>query len=710
MQSKMAARPLIVLSALGLANAVTPVEKVIKLLDDLKAEVESDGTAEATAYDEFACFCKEQTEKKSTSIKTEQDDIDTNSATIQEKTAEKGQEETELAERKEKQEKLTSDLSATQTRCANEKASYEASNQDLEKAISSLEKALTALSGSKPAAASFLAIRTPIERSLILADALNLLATPKRQAAAAFLQKSKVDPDDPDYKFHSQGVLDTISELLEDFKKQKETADAEWGKTDEACKDTEKSISDEMTSNEEGMTTASEAINTLTEEIGTTRQNLLDSEAQLKDDKVYLKDLTSLCEVRAKDWDQRSSLRNGEVEALSQALAILQDRVQGADETANQRALLQASKNASHNKTVAAVPAAKKPVSLLQTIAVHNAVAESTLEMQKVSRVVDFLQGEGQRLHSSILGQVAAKADQPRFDSTPAYDPFKKVKKLIQGLVERLVKEATSEATKKGFCDTELGKATQDRDFRLADANKLNAELAGLEAKKDALEQEIEALTGDLGGLRDDLNTTTINRGEEKEANMETLKTAREGLEAVKEAISILKTFYKEAAKASSLLQYSPVSDDTSGPGFEGSYSGKQAASKGVIGTLEVIKTDFERTISTTKSAEKTAAADFVEFDRTSKADIGSKETKVTLDQEDLETTNNSIAQGHSDLQSQMNLLDSALKTLEELKPTCTDLTMPYEERVAKREEEIEALKKALCILDKDGVEAECSR
>lgn len=710
----MSTRSLALVSVLGLSHAVTPVEKVIKLLEDMKAEVEADGTNEAAAYDEFSCFCKDQTTKKSGAITTGQDTVDTESATIQEKTATKGQHETELSERKEKQEKLTSELKATETRCSAEQAAYEANNNDLVKAISSLEGALKALGDSKPAAASFLAIRdNAIQRSLVLADALNLLETPKRKAAAAFLQQksaSKVDPDDPEYKFHSQGVLDTISELLADFQKQKSVADEEWGKTDEACKDTKQSLSDEMASNEEGMSAASEAISTLTEEIGESRENLLNAEAQLKDEKLYLKDLTKLCESRAKDWDQRTQMRAGEVEALSQALAILTDRVAGADETVNQRALLQAHKRVlavNKTSTNATASNATKTPSFLQTVAVHTHEVELSLQMQKVNKVVDFLQSKGQSLHSTVLSQLAAKAYQPRFSATPAYDPFKKVKTLIQQLVERLLKEATAEATKKGFCDTELGKANNDRDHRLTDANKLNAELAGLEAKKDALEQEIEALTTELGDLRDDLNQTSINRKDEKAANAETLKTAREGLEAVKEAIAILKTFYKQAAKVS-FLQASPVAEDTEGPGFEGSYGGKQEASKGVIGTLEVIKSDFERTISTTTSSEKKAAADFVEFDRTSKSDIGSKETKKTLDEEDLETTKNSIAQGKSDLQTAMDLLDSALKSLEDLAPTCTDLTMPYEERVAKREQEIESLKSALCILDTDGVEEQC--
>lgn len=53
-------------------------------------------------------------------------------------------------------------------------------------------------------------------------------------------------------------------------------------------------------------------------------------------------------------------------------------------------------------------------------------------------------------------------------------------------------------------------------------------------------------------------------------------------------------------------------------------------------------------------------------------------------------------------------LLDSALKNIEELKPTCIDTGMSYADRVAKREEEIAALKKALCMLDADKVEPDC--
>merc|ERR1719356_1974292 len=102
---------------------------------------------------------------------------------------------------------------------------------------------------------------------------------------------------------------------------------------------------------------------------------------------------------------------------------------------------------------------------------------------------------------------------------------------------------------------------------------------------------------------------------------MKTIKTAKEGLEAVKEALKILKSFYKQAAKAS-FVQASPVDEDTSGPGFEGNYKGKQGASKAIIALLETIVSDFDRTDRKTEESEHQSQRDFVDYEQTAKASI----------------------------------------------------------------------------------------
>jgi len=692
---------LLLVACLVAAESVTPIEKVITLLEDLKAEVAADGQAEAATYDEFACFCRDTTEKKAGAITQGQDDIEQLSADIAAKTAEKAAKATEIQQRQKKQEQMAKELEETKARCLKEKMEYEATSADLSKAISSLDGAIKVLEASKPTTTALISIRASVEKSLALADALNLVESKKRTAVAAFLQ---VDPNDPEYKYHSQGIIEVLENLLKEFRAQKAEVDAEYAKSKKACDDLKASLTKEMADNEQAIKDLGGDIERLKSEIAKAREDLVEAEGNLKDDQAYLKDLTMRCEDRAKDWDQRSQMRGDELTALSEALKILKGSVQGADETVNKRALLL--ERARHVVAISQNTADESALSFLQS-ASSRALAQNLLEkarggastqVQK-DQVLALLSSEGRRLGSAVLASLAMKV---------ASDPFVKVKELIQKLIERLVKESTEEATKKGFCDTELGKARQDRDFRFADVKKLNAELAGLEAKRDELEEELEALASALKLLNEQLAEAEKLRADEKAENIKTLKEAKEGLDALKEAITILKVFYKQSAKAKVLLQASPVDEDTSGPGFEGAYKGKQAASKGIIGLLEVIKSDFERTLKTTAAAEKKAAADFVEFDRTSRADIGGKETKTTLNEQDLETTKTTIEKKMKDLQTNMDLLDDALKEIEVLKPTCIDTGMSYADRVAKREEEIAALKKALCMLDADKVEPEC--
>jgi len=734
-----ACRAVLSLTLLAAASAarrmevsVTPVEKVVTLLEDLKTKVEDEGQKEAATYDTFACFCKDTTKTKSTSITTGQDSIDRLSADIQADTASRQTKSTELMERKKKQEDLASDLSDTQARCLTEMAEFEAAIADLSKGIRSLTKAINALKTSKP---SLISVREAVHDGLALADALGLVVKSKRPAVEAFLQGG-VDPSNPGYKFHSEEIITTLEKLKTDFTTKQTSTQSEWDKAKASCDQLKLDLSNQMASNSASMTTLEQDIAGLLSKIATDRESLVNAESLLQDDQLYLKDLTEQCEARAKDWDQRSQMRADEVKALTAALAILKDGANGAKsvqelDAVNKRAMLQrprpagaaatapgaravdtiAATDAAGGATKAGVP------SLLQEVAVqsegharglrggqHSAavsVHSATLSAEETAqrRAASLLHSEGARLGSGMLTALASQT---------AADPFAKVKTLIQRLIERLLAESTQEATKKGFCDTEVGKATKKRDFRLADTKKLSAELGQLNAKKDTLEAEIGQLNTSIANLRSTLNSTEVQRAADRTQNLDAIKTAKEGLAAVGEAIKILKIFYSQASKASALMQASPVAADSPGAGFEGSYTGAQEGSVGVIKMLEVIESDFDRTIRTTEASEAAAAAAFVDFDRTSRTDLSGKETNLQLNQEELLSTTNAIAQALTDLQAAQDLLDAALKTLEDLKPMCVDTTMSYAERKAKREEEIAALKKALCFLDPDKVEREC--
>merc|ERR1719272_1495919 len=101
------------------------------------------------------------------------------------------------------------------------------------------------------------------------------------------------------------------------------------------------------------------------------------------------------------------------------------------------------------------------------------------------SRVLNLLRTRSEELESPVLAALAARV---------ASDPFVKIRKLIQELIERLLQEAADEANHKGFCDKEFGKAKQERQTRVDSVTELNTALSRNEAKRDKLKEELAVL------------------------------------------------------------------------------------------------------------------------------------------------------------------------------------------------------------------------
>merc|ERR1712146_68166 len=151
------------------------------------------------------------------------------------------------------------------------------------------------------------------------------------------------------------------------------------------------------------------------------------------------------------------------------------------------------------------------------------------------------------------------------------------------------------------------------------------------ETQKALLEQDIAELGEQIAELQKALKEATELRAEERAANEKTIADATAGKEAVEFALNILQEFYSGAA----FLQgkYVPPNADREGNTvsdlapdvFEGEYKGRQDAAKGIIGILEIILSDFERTIDKVGSEEKEAQADFEKFEEETNADIDAK-------------------------------------------------------------------------------------
>merc|ERR1719217_1068335 len=88
-----------VLFLLGVASgfSVSPVQKVVELLDECKAKVEKDLAAEGKAMEEYTQFCDDELKEKGYAIETAGRSIEDLSATIESSTAQIAELEDEIA-------------------------------------------------------------------------------------------------------------------------------------------------------------------------------------------------------------------------------------------------------------------------------------------------------------------------------------------------------------------------------------------------------------------------------------------------------------------------------------------------------------------------------------------------------------------------------------------------------------------------------------
>jgi len=129
-----------------------------------------------------------------------------------------------------------------------------------------------------------------------------------------------------------------------------------------------------------------------------------------------------------------------------------------------------------------------------------------------------------------------------------------------------------------------------------------------------------------------------------------------------------------------------------------------QSENGGVVGMLEVIESDFARLESETKAAEATAQKEYDDFMTESKVDKSKKSTDIEHKTAKKQDESQALTTKNEDLEGTQKELDAALAYFDKLKPSCVDSGVSYEDRVARRKEEIESLQEALKILNGEDI------
>jgi len=666
----MALRTLVLASALastGEAAKATPIEKVITLLKGLQDKVAAEGKKEAAAYDKYACFCKEQADGKLYSIEKSKKKIGHLSAEIDELSAFIGKTDGEISELSKKISNLDKEIEDGQKKRDEEHAKYQAAAADMQEAIDATAAAVAAIKESKgnlkDAKLNLVQVRS------------KLLATASRQSVQSQnLEKLMQEP--AKYTFQGNDVIALLEDLLRDFKDRQARQDQDefdqksiFDKTDLGLKNERKFAEKER---DEKSADSADA----TERNNAAKEDRKQEDKDMNSDQSFLDVLTKDCEDKATLFDKRSKTRSDEMQAMAQAMEALQEGVK-PNEGAN-----------------------KKLVGLYQR---PSFLQIRTLQQgadNAVRRVQSLLQEAAEQQNSRVLKNVAVRVGL-------SADHFVKVRGLIKDLIAKLKDDAKAEAEQKSFCDKEMNKALSKRDEAQGKKETAEANIAQLKSEVEKLTNEIEDLSNSIAAAKKALKEASELRAEEKQENEETIASAEDGKKATETAMGVLKDFYSNAFVQTS-SKYTPPNADREGntvgdvapETFSDDYHGAQSESKGIIGILEVIASDFERTINTVNDDEKDAQNKFNEFEKSNLDNTKTDQDSVDAKEKRRTDAKDEMVEQQNNLGDATKIHEAANDELDKLKEMCVDGEETWEERAAARKKEIEALKEAQQILD----------
>jgi len=647
------------LVAVSDANEITPVQKVIEMMNGMMEKGKKEKHDEQVQFAAFKQFCDDTSAEKKTNIEDAAEQIEMLKADIQ-------QYATDAEELGKKIQGLRSDVStwegdinaATKVREI-EKADYDTTHADYSESLDALERAIAVLKKQD---------HDRTQAALTQVTQASRIPDKARATIEAFLAEDDEAPEGlavsaPEanaYESRSGGIIAMLEKLLDEFIAERTALEKEEMNSKQAYDMLMQDLKSQLKTDNNDIEVSTETKAKKLEAQAKATGDLGDTTDTMADDTKYLQDLTATCEEKSTAFEARQQLRAEELEAIEKAIEIVSSGAVSGNADKHLPALVQ-----------------KKSSSLAQ---LRSALSNDQ------SRAVLYLQMRAKELNSRVLSMLATRASE---------DPFKKVKKMIKDLIVKLLEEANEEATHKGWCDTELGTNEHTRKEKTEAVETLTAEIEELEASIAKGTEDVTLLSQQVADLATAVSEATKLREAEKEKNAETISDAAEAQTAVAQALTVLKEFYAKAAKATAFVQQEPPPVFSDEP-----YQGMGAESGGIVGMLEVIESDFARLQATTKANEATAAKEYSDFmndseiDKTKKAsDIEHKEAKKQDEQHLLETKK-------VDLEGTQKELTAALRYFDKLKPSCVDSGVSYADRIARREAEIDSLKEALKILN----------
>jgi chromosome segregation ATPase len=688
-----------------------PVEKVIKLLKDLSADVKKKAQEEEYVYGKFEKWCKDQDKVLSKAIANGKEKIDSlrdkvSALEKEEKSLKKQIKklEDEILEHEEAEEK------AKEAR-EDENKLWEDADKDLEDTIKAIEDAVKALKESEPAdlvqrkkaigklmRAPLMLAQLDVQQQDMLSNAANaerLLSSIFGNAAPAPADSSTPRPDlmakgdlekhQDVYVFKSGNVI----ELLKNLKIKFEDDRVEATKAETNAENAYQLAKD---AREKAIETAKSSKKEKEDILGDVQDDKSDAESDLKDylddveaDEKSLETTKESCKQKAGEYADRTAVMASEQEAMAKAIEILAE-VTGV-----------------RTKQPENPVPPPSPLEAEEASGSGSGGGRALLQMPPVDerqKAINLLRAAAKKSHSEAFAnfaeQVAADAD----------GPFKEVNEMMQKMIFRLMAEQKDEDEHKAWCDTEIEKANISATDKEERIDTLEAKIKDGKAKVGELSTEIEDALKMIADVEKFMKEATEVREESKRENKAAIKDAEDAQTAIAQATAVLEQHYKESGmmkKEDWEFVQEPVKVSEEPETWDSSYTGisdPENQPDGIVSMLKTIAADFNKMEADTRATEAMDQKAYEEDMKDSKIEKAERQKEADMKEAEKKRQLEKIEEHEKQKKHVSDELYQVEIYQKDLEPACIEGDSTYEDRKAARDAEIAAIKEAQVILE----------
>mmetsp|Transcript_166690 Transcript_166690/g.320005 ORF Transcript_166690/g.320005 Transcript_166690/m.320005 type:complete len:701 (+) Transcript_166690:1-2103(+) len=657
-------------SASAARASVTPVQKVIEMLDGLLSKGEALMHAEQVEYAKVKEWCESEVGERTERIEVATAAIEELTADIAKASSDAEALDVEVTSLASRISTLEEERSNATTQRSMENTGFKATAADLAESIDAIVGAIAELKAKSAlvplSSSSFIQLSTS---RFIDAESKALMDS----YAALNADDDDSAPQPNAYEFQSGGVLDLLERLLIKFKDQKSSLESEEANKKFNFEKLSQGLTDEIESSKIILSKKTELQASRQKEAALKNgEKTVQTRAKLTDENA-LSNTQAQCMSKSKEYQQNQATRADEKTIVTEAIEILSsEHVSGnADKYLQRSAMIQ--------ETTALVQ--------LQSVGGRGDLPDI------VESVAAFLQSRAVKVNSKYLELIAVRVQA---------DPLMKVKQMIKELIVKLMREANSEQDRHSYCQAELATNAQTREIKSSEVEELTAKLQQAKAESEQLQSSISAVSDAIAEITKSQEEEAKIRIESKATHATTVGDAKAAQLAISKAIQVLKDFYQPGGN-SALLQGARRSDDAAEETMQITdgkpYAGMTSSGSNILAMLDVIMSDFARLQAEAEKAEDADRAAHAKFMDESDIDLAVKKTEQEHLSSNKDKAYQEIRSLTKELENTQTELDAALNYQVKLHADCVETGLSYEARARKREEEIGSLQEALKML-----------